>query len=204
MTATPKILSISPTRIEEKNKEKETDIFEAIEETHQPLLLDSGATEHVYFERRGPTKHRSQGNTITIANGNEIAIREFKNKFTNLLSSGTFQQVQPADLLTRQVINHGRQSQIYAKTTSQVQSKPRTKANQTGIITGGNRFQTVDISNRFLHLLVRVKQQRRAIYSPILCHTHGQQGNNDGYQCRNENFRCRSGKYYHLEETTIG
>ena len=97
MTATPEILSMSPTRIEEKNEEE---IFEAIEETNQSLSLDSGATEHVHFERGGPTKYRSQC-TITIANGSEITIREFTNEFTNLVSSRTFQQVHPADLPTR-------------------------------------------------------------------------------------------------------
>ena len=117
---------MSPTRIEEKNKEEEAEIFEAIKETNQSLLLDNGATEHVHFKRGGPTKYRSQGDTITISNGSEIAIREFKNEFNRLLSVGALQrQEHPVDLLTRQVINDGRPSQIYARATSHVRPKPR-------------------------------------------------------------------------------
>ena len=164
-------------------------MFEAIKETNQPLSLDSGAIEHVHLERKGPIEHRSQGNTITIANGSEIAIREFKNEFTNLLLSGAFQQVHPADLVTRRVINDGRPSQTFTGSTSHVQSERTIEANRTQITAGGNRYQTVDISNGFLHLLVRgeatvAEQQRigQANYSCNFCHTHGQQGSHNANQ----------------------
>ena len=81
---------MSPIRIEEDKKEEEGEIFKAIKESHQPLLLDSGATAHVHFERKGPTKHRSQGN-------NEIVITEFNQEFDQLFSSRAFQQVHPAN-----------------------------------------------------------------------------------------------------------
>ena len=97
---------------------------------------------HIYgcnstFRTRRPyrTEHRGQGNTITITNSSEIIIRESKKKFTNLLLSGTFQQVHPADLRIRRVIDDGRQSQIYTKATSKVQSEQRTETNQTRITT---------------------------------------------------------------------
>ena len=83
---------MSPTRIEEKNKE---------EAENQPLLLDSRASQHVHIKRGDPTGYRSQGNRITIADGSEIAIREFKNEFTRLLSVDALQQQgHPVDLLT--------------------------------------------------------------------------------------------------------
>ena len=93
--ATPEILSISPTRIDKK-EEKEAAIFETIKETNLPLSLDSGASEHFRLKSGSPTNNRSQGNS-------EIVITEFKREFHRLLSSGTFQQAHPADLLTRQV-----------------------------------------------------------------------------------------------------
>ena len=100
MTATPEILPMSPTQIEE-NKKEEPEIFESIEETNLPLLLDSGVTAHVQFEsggptnkKWGPTNNRSQGNS-------EIVITEFNNKFNRLLLIGSFQQAHPANLLTR-------------------------------------------------------------------------------------------------------
>ena len=161
---------MSPTRIEET--EEEAELFELIEEPNLPLSFDSGAAAHVHFKRRDPTKHRSQGNTINVANGSESASREFKNQFTTLLLSGTFQQVHPANLLTRRVINDGRQSQICARATSHVQSKQRTATNRTRITAGGNRYQTVDTSNGYRHLLVRATQQQRATYSPNFFHTH--------------------------------
>ena len=201
---------MSPTQIEEKNKEKEAEIFEAIKVTTQPLSLDSGATEHVHFKHRGPTKYRSQGDTITIAAGSKIAIREFKNEFVNLLLIGTFQQVHPVDLLTRQVINDGRPSQIYARATSRLQSEQRTDANQTRIIAGRNRYQTLDISIGLIHLSVReeatfAEQQHigQANYCHTFCHTHGQQGSHDANQCRNETVCPHSQKRFDVEENAI-
>ena len=73
----------------ENNTNKE-EIFEAIEKTHPPLVLDSGATAHVRLEHTGPTEHRRQGNS-------EIWITEFDNKFKRLLSIGSLQQEQLAD-----------------------------------------------------------------------------------------------------------
>ena len=67
-------------------------------------MLDSGVSEHFQLKPRGPTNSGSQGgNVITWANNSEIAIIEFRNEFVRLLSLGTLQQVNPADLLTRQV-----------------------------------------------------------------------------------------------------
>ena len=72
---TPKILSMPPTRIEEKNKE---------ETRNQPFVLDNRARAH-YSEaseaRRGPNDSRSQGTS-------KIVIVEFNSKFDNLLSIG--------------------------------------------------------------------------------------------------------------------
>ena len=49
MTATPEILSMSPTRIEKEEAE------------NQPLLLDSGAPQQVYIKHDKPTEYRNQG-----------------------------------------------------------------------------------------------------------------------------------------------
>ena len=68
---------MSPTRIEEKNKE-EAEYLEAIKASKQPLLLDSGASQHVYIKHEYPTEYRSQGDRITIADGSEIASQEFE------------------------------------------------------------------------------------------------------------------------------
>ena len=71
---------MSTTQIEEKNKE---------EARNKPLVLDSGAISHYYptaFKaRRGPNNGRSQGDRITIANGSEVHIPEFKNEFNRLV-----------------------------------------------------------------------------------------------------------------------
>ena len=67
---------MSLTRIEEEKK-KEKEVFEAIEETHPPLLLDSGATAHVHFERK------------------------FNQEFDRSLLSRIFQQVHPANRLIK-------------------------------------------------------------------------------------------------------
>ena len=83
MTATPEILSMSPTWIEEKEEEK-AEIFELIKEKNLPLLLDNGATAHAQFKSRGPTNIRSQGNS-------EIVITEFKRELDRLLLIGSFQ-----------------------------------------------------------------------------------------------------------------
>ena len=180
---------MSPTRIEEKNKE---------EAENQPLLLDSGASQHVHFERRGPTEYRSQGGRITIADGSEIAIREFKNEFNRLLSVGALQrQEHPADLLTRRVTINSRTTQIYARATSHVHPEP-TLANLTRLTAAGNRYQTTDISNNYLHLpfadLLFAERQRigRANYARNYCHTHSQNVNHNAHQCGNENVRRRS------------
>ena len=155
---------MSPTRIEEKNKEEE----------NQPLLLDRGASQHVHIERGDPTVYRNQGNRITITDGSEIAIRKFKIKFNRLLLVGALQQ-----------------HQIYARATSHVRPEP-TLANLTRLTATGNRYQTTDISNNFLHLPFAERQRiSQANYSHNFCHTHGQQGNHNAHQCRNESVFCR-------------
>ena len=83
MTATPQILSMSPTQIEEKNKE---------EAVNQLLLLDSGVSQHVHIKRGDPSENRIHGDRITFAYGGEIVILEFKNKFNRLVLVGAFQQ----------------------------------------------------------------------------------------------------------------
>ena len=139
-------------------------------------------------------KYRSQSDRITIADSSEIVIREFNNKCTNLVSSGTFHQVHPVDLLTRRVINDGRPSQIYTRATSHVRPKP-TLENLTRITAAGNRYQTTDISNDYLHLpsveLPFVERQSigQANYSRNFCHTHGQQVSHNANQCRSEDVR---------------
>ena len=130
--ATPEILSMSPTQIEEK--EEEPEIFESTKETNLPLLPDSGATAYVQLESGGPTTNKSQGNritVITVANNNEIMITEFKNKCIRLLSIGSFQQVHPANLLTRRVINNSRPTKTYTRATNHVQSKQRSEEHCT-------------------------------------------------------------------------
>ena len=93
---------MSPTQIEEENKE----------ETTVPLVFDSGASAHFYptaFDEESPNDGRSQEHRIIIATG--VALNE------ELLAIGTL--VRPADLLTRPVSN-GRRTQTYARTTTHV------------------------------------------------------------------------------------
>ena len=134
---------MSSARIEEKENEEEAEKFESIKETNLPLH-DSGATAHVLLDSGGPTDIRSQGN-------NEIVVAELKEK---LLSIGALQQ--------QQIVNDIRPSHpadrlalTYARATSHVQTKQRAKEHRSRITGGGDRYQTVDISNGYLHLPVR-------------------------------------------------
>ena len=74
MTATSKILSVSPKKTEEENNEK----------SNLPLSLDSGVSDHQAAARTAPYGRMNQSNEIWIA--------EFKNKFERLVSIGSLQQ----------------------------------------------------------------------------------------------------------------
>ena len=117
-------------------------------------------------------EYSNQGNRITIPEGNEIAILEFKNEFNRLLSVGALQQ-----------------QQSYARATSHVRPK-LTLANLTRLTAAGIRYQTADISNNFFHLpFVERQCIGRANYYRNFYHTHGQQGSHNTHQCRDESAR---------------
>ena len=174
--ATSDILSMLPTQIENNTNKEE--ILEAIEEPNLPLSLDSGASEHLILDSgasktwSGLYDSRSQGNS-------EIWITEFKNEFKRLLLIGPLQQ---REHIANQFI-------IYPRLTTHERPEQST-VTRTRIILEDNSTHTVDISNGYLHLPVRA-EQRRAIYAPLYCHIHGQQGSLNANQCRHESVYRR-------------
>ena len=116
---------MSPTRIEEKEE------IESIKETNLSLL-DSGATATVWTR---PTNIRSEDTTKIF---HQAAEREFG----RLLSH---QAVRP-----HRIINNGQLTTMYARATTEYKTA-RSEQHQSRITAGGDRYQTVDISNEFLY-----------------------------------------------------
>ena len=99
MSATPEILSMSPTRIEE----------ETIKEPNLPLSLDSGEATNIHFERGGPINRRSQNSKIWIA--------EFNNESNRLLLIGALQQQAHTSQTYVRATSHVRPDQSTARHT---------------------------------------------------------------------------------------
>ena len=142
-------------------------------------------------------------------------ITEYKQELNRLLLKGSFQQAHPADLLTSQVqVNNDKPAKIYTRATRNEQTE-QSKENYNQITTRKRRYHTLDISNIYLHLLVREKpmvpaQQHQENYYHTFCHTFchtfyntiAEKYHHHTNQCRREIVCCQSQNQYNQEEHT--
>ena len=136
MKATPEILSMSPTRIEEENNK----------EPNLPLALDSGASDHQVAARTAPHDIRNQSNEIWIA--------EFKNKFERLVSIGSLQRQEHPSTHREHLADR---FSTYPRATTNINPDCST-SRCTRITAADNSTHWGDISNFYLHLPVRAEQ----------------------------------------------